>query len=84
MATSSPRSAGAIPSWAVYAQLILIRAVGSRDFLPTAESRLRRAVARAYEIEEPAQERIEEIAESWRPFRSWVAFLLRVSLQDER
>jgi DNA-3-methyladenine glycosylase II len=66
-----------------YAQLILIRGAGSRDFLPTAESRLRRAVARAYEIEDPTQERIEEIAESWRPFRSWVAFLLRVSLEDE-
>jgi DNA-3-methyladenine glycosylase II len=65
-----------------YAQLILIRGVGSRDFLPTVESRLRRAVARAYGIEEPTQERIEAIAESWRPFRSWVAFLLRVSLQD--
>jgi DNA-3-methyladenine glycosylase II len=66
-----------------YAQLILIRGVGSRDFLPTAESRLRRAVALAYDIDEPTQERIEEIAESWRPFRSWVAFLLRVSLQDQ-
>jgi DNA-3-methyladenine glycosylase II len=65
-----------------YAQLILIRGAGSRDFLPTAESRLRRAVARAYEIEDPTQERIEELAESWRPFRSWVAFLLRVSLAD--
>ena len=57
--------------------------MGSRDFLPTAESRLRRAVAFAYDIDEPTQERIEEIAESWRPFRSWVAFLLRVSLQDQ-
>ena len=66
-----------------YSQLILIRAVGSPDLLPTAESRLRRAVARAYEIEDPGQERIEEIAEAWRPFRSWVAFLMRVSLQDE-
>ena len=65
-----------------YAQLILIRAAGSADFLPTAESRLRRAVAHAYGIDDPTQERLEEIAEAWRPFRSWVAFLLRVSYAD--
>jgi DNA-3-methyladenine glycosylase II len=65
-----------------YAELILIRGAGSPDVLPTAELRLRRAVARAYGIEEPAQERVEAIAEAWRPFRSWVAFLLRVSLAD--
>jgi DNA-3-methyladenine glycosylase II len=65
-----------------YAQLILIRGVGSQDFLPTAESRLLRAVALAYGIEAPTQERLEAIAEPWRPFRSWIAFLLRVSLAD--
>ena len=65
-----------------YAQLILIRGAGSQDLLPTAESRLRRAVALAYGIEAPTQERLEVIAESWRPFRSWIAFLLRVSLED--
>jgi DNA-3-methyladenine glycosylase II len=63
-----------------YAQLILIRGVGSPDFLPTAESRLLRAVGLAYGIESPSQADVERIAESWRPFRSWVAFLLRVSL----
>jgi DNA-3-methyladenine glycosylase II len=65
-----------------YAQLILIRGVGSPDCLPTAESRLLRAVALAYGIEAPSQERLAAIAESWRPFRSWIAFLLRVSLED--
>jgi DNA-3-methyladenine glycosylase II len=66
-----------------YAQLILIRGVGSPDFLPTAESRLLRAVGLAYDIEAPSQADVERIAESWRPFRSWVAFLLRVSLETE-
>ena len=65
-----------------YAQLILIRGVGTTDFLPTAESRLLRAVGLAYGIDAPTQADVEDRAEAWRPFRSWVAFLLRVSLED--
>jgi DNA-3-methyladenine glycosylase II len=65
-----------------YAQLILIRGVGTTDFLPTAESRLLRAVSLAYGIHAPTQADVETLAEAWRPFRSWVAFLLRVSLVD--
>ena len=66
-----------------YAQLILIRGVGTTDFLPTAETRLLRAVGLAYGIDSPSQADVERIAESWRPFRSWVAFLMRVSLEAE-
>jgi DNA-3-methyladenine glycosylase II len=66
-----------------YAQLILIRGAGTTDFLPTAESRLLRAVERAYGVKSPTQADVEAIAASWRPFRSWVAFLLRVSLEAE-
>jgi DNA-3-methyladenine glycosylase II len=65
-----------------YAQLILVRAVGSNDFLPIGEPRLARAVALAYGIDVPSPEELVELAEAWRPFRSWVAFLLRVSLAD--
>ncbi len=66
-----------------YAQLVLIRGAGSPDVLPTAEARLLRAVGLAYGIESPSQADMERIAESWRPFRSWVAFLLRVWLHTE-
>jgi DNA-3-methyladenine glycosylase II len=65
-----------------FAQLILVRGVGSPDFLPTAEPRLLRAVGLAYGVATPTPERLAEIAEPWRPFRSWVAFLLRVSLGE--
>jgi DNA-3-methyladenine glycosylase II len=65
-----------------FAQLVLVRGVGAQDFLPTFEPRLLRAVALAYEIETPSSERLAEIADAWRPFRSWVAFLLRVSRGD--
>ncbi|HEY3612745.1 MAG TPA: hypothetical protein VGK92_03530 [Gaiellales bacterium] len=66
-----------------YAQLILIRGVGSVDFLPTAETRLLRAVGLAYGIASPAPADVVAIAEAWRPFRSWVAFLMRVSHEVE-
>ena len=59
-----------------------MRGVGSPDFLPTVEPRLLRATGLAYGIETPTAEVLAEIAESWRPFRSWVAFLLRVALAD--
>ena len=65
-----------------FAQLILVRGVGSPDFLPTSEPRFLRATGLAYGIETPTAETVAEIAESWRPFRSWVAFLLRVALVD--
>ena len=65
-----------------FAQLVLVRGVGSPDFLPTVEPRLLRATGLAYGIETPTAEALARIAESWRPFRSWVAFLLRVALQD--
>ncbi len=65
-----------------YAELILIRAVGSPDFLPSVEARVARAVALAYDTDAPTGAELEELAEAWRPFRSWVAFLLRVALAD--
>jgi DNA-3-methyladenine glycosylase II len=65
-----------------FAQLILVRGIGSPEFLPAAEPRLMRAVGLAYGVETPTPERLAAIAEPWRPFRSWVAFLLRVSLAD--
>ena len=65
-----------------YAQLILVRAVGTTDFLPSGEPRLVRAAALAYGIDPPTTEELVTLAEAWRPFRTWVSFLLRVSLGD--
>lgn len=55
------------------AQLILIRGAGAPDVLPSGEGRLAEAVARVY----GARARLEAVSEAWRPFRSWVAVLLR-------
>jgi DNA-3-methyladenine glycosylase II len=55
-----------------YAALILLRAVGTTDFLATNEPRLRRHVAELY-----AGAELEDVADGWRPFRTWVSVLLR-------
>lgn len=62
-----------------YAGLILLRAVGVTDELPpTAEPRLLRAVGRAYGRAEPVSPtELDEIAENWRPYRTWISVLIR-------
>ena len=65
-------------------ELILLRGAGEPDHLPSAEPRLRRAVARAYELDaEPTQDQLAELAEAWRPYRTWTAVLLRAFLEEE-
>lgn len=66
------------------AELILLRGAGEPDHLPTQEPRLARAVVRAYGLGEiPDRERLEEISEGWRPYRTWVALHLRAALEEE-
>lgn len=66
------------------AELILLRGAGEPDHLPSAEPRLRRAVALAYGLaEQPSQGELEEQAEGWRPYRTWVSVLLRSFLEQE-
>lgn len=63
-----------------FAELILLRGAGFPDVLPVAAPHVRAVVAAAYGLaEEPGEERLREIAEPWRPFRSWVCLLLRAS-----
>ena len=66
------------------AELILLRGAGDPDFTPTAEPRLARAMAIAYDMKAPPSAAdIAEISEVWKPYRTWVALLLRVMLEDE-
>ena len=66
------------------AELILVRGAGAPDLLPTAETRLRRAVALAYGLPgEPTPAELARIAEAWRPLRSWVSLLLRAALAED-
>ena len=57
------------------AELILIRGVGSPDALPDHDTRLNEAIRSAYSTSDDSA--IHQITESWRPYRAWVALLLR-------
>ena len=64
---------------------MLIRGAGHPDVTPTAERRLARAAALAYGRPEAGlgEAELERLAEGWRPYRSWVAFLMRNLLDEE-
>lgn len=60
---------------------ILYRGAGVADALPAGEPRVLRAVKEAYGLPRvPGTARFAEIAESWRPYRMWVAIMLVRSL----
>ena len=66
------------------AELVLLRGAGDPDHLPEHEPRLCRGAALAYDLEEPPdRDWLVDRAEAWRPYRTWVAFLLRVLLEAD-
>ena len=63
------------------AELILIRGVGHPDALPDHDTRLDEAIRSAYDTaDNPA---VQSITDSWRPYRAWVALLLRAWREAE-
>lgn len=64
-----------------YASLVVLRASGFADALLQApEPRLLGHLARFYDLGEGATlERLTEIAEAWRPFRTWCMVLIRLA-----
>jgi DNA-3-methyladenine glycosylase II len=65
------------------AELVLLRGAGDPDHLPEHEPLLRRAAALAYGLDgEPDGARLAELAEAWRPYRTWVVLLLRALLEE--
>jgi DNA-3-methyladenine glycosylase II len=65
------------------AELILVRGAGDPDHFPRNERRLQRAMADAYGFDAiPPIETLSEIADKWRPYRSWVSVLFRTELED--
>ena len=59
-------------------QLIRLRALSAVDELPTSEPRLAGAIRDAYGLaKEPDLDKLEQLAESWRPYRMWVCVCLR-------
>ena len=63
-----------------YASLITIRAVGFTDVLPADEPLLLELVGLHYRVAGPVtREQFEEIAEPWRPYRTWTSVLIRAA-----
>jgi DNA-3-methyladenine glycosylase II len=63
-----------------YSQLIVIRACGFTDVLPVGEHNLLGLVGELYGLGRPASDaELVEIAEAWRPWRTWVSVLIRVA-----
>jgi 3-methyladenine DNA glycosylase/8-oxoguanine DNA glycosylase len=65
------------------AELILIRGAGHPDVFPSSERRLHDEMAHEYGLHDPSPARLAAIAEAWRPYRSWVALLLRARRETE-
>lgn len=66
------------------ADLVLVRGAGHPDHFPSEERRLAHAMADAYGLgEHPSKDELSAIADGWRPYRSWVALLLRAALEDD-
>ena len=65
------------------AELTLVRGAGHPDVFPTAERRLHAEMAAAYDLRDPSPARLAAIADRWRPYRSWAAFLFRARREDD-
>ena len=64
-------------------QLVRLRALSAVDELPTLEPRLFSAIEEAYGLtRKPDNQKVTQLAESWRPYRMWVCVCLRRSLGE--
>ncbi len=63
-----------------YSALIVVRGTGFTDVLPVNEPRALALAARLYGLDEPLSEaQFRELAQSWRPFRTWAVVLIRAA-----
>lgn len=69
-----------------YAGLIVLRATGFADAaLPMTEPKVLRSAAELYGSSEPLTlERFTELADKWRPFRTWATVLIRLAGERAR
>ncbi len=63
-----------------YSALIVIRGTGFADVLPVGEPKALALTARLYHLAgPPSQGQFHELAEAWKPFRTWAVVLIRVA-----
>jgi 3-methyladenine DNA glycosylase/8-oxoguanine DNA glycosylase len=61
------------------ADLVVVRGASAPDVFPMAEPRLHQEMAERYELDDPTPAELAAIADRWRPYRTWVAVLLRAA-----
>ena len=63
-----------------YSALIVVRGTGFTDVLPVNEPRALALAAQLYGLDEPLSEaQFRDLAQSWRPFRTWAVVLIRAA-----
>jgi DNA-3-methyladenine glycosylase II len=63
-----------------YSSLIVIRGTGFADVLPLAEPKALALTASLYDLDEPVSEtKFIELAQAWRPLRTWAVVLIRAA-----
>jgi DNA-3-methyladenine glycosylase II len=63
-----------------YSELIVIRGTGFTDVIPVNEPKALALTARLYDLDAPPDEpRFRELAEAWRPYRTWAVVLIRAA-----
>jgi len=63
-----------------YSSLIVIRGTGFTDVLPDSEPKALALTARLYHLDAPpSPDRFRELAEAWKPFRTWAVVLIRAA-----
>jgi DNA-3-methyladenine glycosylase II len=60
-----------------YASLVVLRALGHADVLPSEEAHARAAVEQLYGRGPLSADELEQLAQGWRPFRTWVMVMAR-------
>lgn len=61
------------------ADLVVVRGASAPDVFPTAERRLHQEMAERYELDDPTPADLGAVADRWRPYRTWIAVLLRAA-----
>ena len=61
-------------------ELVLLRGAAHSDGFPDAETRLHEEMRRTYPATTKAE--LREVADEWRPFRTWASLLLRVQREE--
>ncbi len=62
-----------------YSELIAVRAIGFADALPANEPRVLAYASHFYGVAPLGPDGLRELAEQWRPFRTWAIVLLRLA-----